>query len=69
MTDLSAEYIRWLLDAAIQTCSLIVWHERDGGVQPVLFPNEPFRWLDDDATALYETAEGYGRGDGDSHIH
>ena len=59
MTDIRADYITWILRWAADTGSLIIWHERDGGLQPVLFPNDPFGWFDD-TTPLYETTEGDG---------
>lgn len=48
MTDLTGEYLRWVINAALETTSLILWWQGSvTQVQPVLFPDNPFRWLDD----------------------
>jgi hypothetical protein len=60
-------YLAWLAAWAIDTDSLIIWQERDGGIQPVLLPNDPFRWLD--ASTLHEDTEGASGGVGDVNVH
>lgn len=49
MSDLTTDYLRWVINAALETTSLVMWWQGSvTQVQPVLFPDTPFRWLDAD---------------------